>query len=109
MEYSEAEKALFYLGRILSSIAYAQYKKGHESKPVLNKLNFNGMDTDAIVRLSLDLREKTRQYNIHDKTEWNFSEFTDSFNEKDWPLSKEQNVFYLMAGYSFGLTKSYNN
>ncbi|MEX0813647.1 MAG: TM1802 family CRISPR-associated protein [Chitinophagales bacterium] len=109
MEYSEAEKALFYLGRILSSVAYAQYKKGHESKPVLNKINFNGMDADAIVRLSLDLREKTRQYNIHDKTEWNFSEFTDRFNEKNWPLSKEQNVFYLMAGYSFGLTKSDNN
>ena len=106
MEYTEAEKALFYLGRILSSVAYAQYKKGHESKPVLNKINFNGMDADAIVRLSLDLREKTRQYNIHDKTEWNFSEFTARFNEKDWPLSKDQNVFYLMAGYSFGLTKS---
>jgi len=109
MEYSEVEKALFYLGRVLSSIAYAQYKKGHESKPVLNKVNFNGMDADAIVRLSLDLREKARQYSIHDKTEWNFSEFTDRFNEKDWPLSKEQNVFYLMAGYSFGLTKSDNN
>lgn len=109
MEYAEAEKALFYLGRILSSVAYAQYKKGHESKPVLNKVNYNGMDADAIVRLSLDLREKTRQYNIHDKTEWNFSEFVDRFNEKDWLLSKEQNVFYLMAGYSFGLTKSDNN
>mgnify|MGYP006426495229 CR=1 FL=1 len=109
MEYSEAEKALFYLGRILSSVAYAQYKKGHESKPVLNKVNFNGMDADAIVRLSLDLREKTRQYRIHDKTEWNFSEFTSRFNEKNWPLSKEQNVFYLMAGYSFGLTKTDNN
>lgn len=109
MEYAEAEKALFYLGRILSSVAYAQYKKGHESKPILNKINFNGMDADAIVRLSLDLREKTRQYNIHDKTEWNFNKFTDRFSEKDWRLSKEQNVFYLMAGYSFGLTKTDNN
>jgi CRISPR-associated protein Csh1 len=109
MDYSETEIALFYLGRVLSSVAYAQYKKGHESKPVLNKINFNGMDADAIVRLSLDLREKTRQYNIHHKTEWNFSEFTERFNEKDWSLSKEQNVFYLMAGYSFGLTKSDNN
>lgn len=109
MDYSETEIALFYLGRVLSSVAYAQYKKGHESKPVLNKINFNGMDADAIVRLSLDLREKSRQYNIHHKTEWNLSEFTNRFNEKDWPLSKEQSVFYLMAGYSFGLTKSNNN
>lgn len=109
MDYSETEIALFYLGRVLSSVAYAQYKKGHESKPVLNKINFNGMDADAIVRLSLDLREKSRQYNIHHKTDWNLSEFTNRFNEKDWPLSKEQSVFYLMAGYSFGLTKSNNN
>lgn len=109
MEYSESEKALFYLGRILSSVAYAQYKKGHESKPVLNKINYNGMDADSIVRLTLDLREKVRQYNIHRETDWDFGRFTGQFNEKDWPLSKEQNVFYLMAGYSFGLTKSDNN
>ncbi len=109
MNYSEEEKALFYLGRVLSAVAYAQYKKGHESKPVLNKVNYNGMDAESILRLSLDLREKTRQYTIHDKTEWNFSEFTDKFNEKAWTLSKEQGVFYLMAGYSFGLTKSDNN
>ena len=42
MEYGTEQKTMFYLGRVLSSIAYAQYKKGHESKPVLNKINFNG-------------------------------------------------------------------
>lgn len=106
MGYTEAEEALFYLGRILSSVANAQYKKGHESKPILNKVNFNGMDAQAIVRLSLDLAEKTRQYGIHSKTEWNFSRFHERFNDKNWPLGAEQNVFYLMAGYSFGLTQS---
>ncbi len=105
MDYSEQEKAMFYLGRVLSSVAYAQYKKGHESKPVLKKINFNGMDSQAVVRLSLDLSEKARQYTIHRETEWNFAHFRENFNEKDWPLTKEQNVFYLMAGYSFGLTK----
>lgn len=108
MDYSKDEKAMFYLGRILSSVAYAQYKKGHESKPILNKINFNGMDSSAIVRLSLDLAEKVQQYRIHRETDWNFSLFREKYNEKDWPLSKEQNVFYLMAGYSFGLTKSNN-
>ena len=108
MDYSEYEKAMFYLGRVLSSVAYAQYKKGHESKPVLNKINFNGMDSQAVVRLSLDLSEKARQYTIHRETEWNFAHFREHFNDKDWPLTNEQNVFYLMAGYSFGLTKSDN-
>ncbi|MEX1211956.1 MAG: TM1802 family CRISPR-associated protein [Balneolaceae bacterium] len=108
MDYGNDEKAIFYLGRVLSSIAYAQYKKGHKSKPVLNKVNFNGMDVQAIVRLSLDMAEKARQYNIHRETDWDFARFRERFNEKNWSLPKEQNVFYLMAGYSFGLTKSDN-
>ena len=109
MEYGTDQKTIFYLGRVLSSIAYAQYKKGHESKPVLNKINFNGMDAQSIVRLSLDLAEKARQYNLHRETDGNFARFREAFNEKKWDLSNEQNVFYLMAGYSFGLTKSDNN
>ncbi len=105
MEYGEQEKAIFYLGRVLNSVATAQYKKGHESKPVLNKVNFNGMDAQAITRLSLDLAEKTIQYNIHQNTEWDFARFREHFNPKNWTLPPEQNVFYLMAGYSFGLTQ----
>ncbi len=108
MDYGESEKAMFYLGRVLSSVAYAQYKKKHESKPILNKINFNGMDASAIARLSLDLNEKLHQYKIHSEAEWNMALFRERFNIKNWPLSKEQNVFYLMAGYSFGLTKSDN-
>ena len=100
---------MFYLGRILSSIAYAQYKKGHDSKPVLNKINFNGMDVQSIIRLSLDLSEKARQYNLHLETDGNFARFRENFNEKQWNMSNEQNVFYLMAGYSFGLIKFDNN
>jgi CRISPR-associated protein Csh1 len=113
MEYTEPEKAMFYLGRVLSSIASAQYKKKHKSKPVLNKINFNGMDTRAILRFSLDLNEKLIQYNIHSTDKYihssperNFSRFRERFNAKNWPLTKEQNIFYLMAGYSFGLTTS---
>ena len=109
MNYSESEKAMFYLGRVLSSVAYSQYEKGHKSKPVLNKVNFNGMDAQAIMRLSLELAEKTIQYNIHGKTDWDFKRFRDRFNEKKWPLTNEKAVFYLMAGYSFVLTKSDNH
>lgn len=109
MAYGKGQRTMFYLGRVLSSIAYAQYKKGHESKPVLNKINFNGMDAQSIMRLSLDLAEKARQYNLHRETDGSFARFREGFNENQWNLSNEQNVFYLMAGYSFGLTKSDNN
>ena len=67
------------------------------------------MDSQSVMRLSLDLAEKSRQYNLHRESDGNFSRFRESFNVKKWSLTNEQNVFYLMAGYSFGLTKSDNN
>ena len=108
MRYGEQEKALFFLGRVLSTVAYAQYKKGYESKPVLNKLNFNGMDVQAITRFSLDLSEKTVQYGIHQNTEWDFARFRNSFNPRNWNLTPMQNVFFLLVGYSFNLIQTEN-
>lgn len=105
MEYTPEQRAVFYLGRVLSSVAYAQYQKGHKSKPILNKINFNGMDASALERLDLDLSEKSRQYNIHEFTEPNLAKFRSAFKEEKWTLSPQKNVFYLMVGYTFGLTK----
>ncbi len=106
MGYTETQKALFYLGRVLNQVAYAQKKSNHPTKPVLNKVNYNGMDRDAVLRLNLDLQEKVRQYvskiNLT-SVEFNFSKFTQYFNPNDpakW-LSPEENVFYILSGYSF--------
>jgi len=101
MKYTESQKALFYLGRVLNTIAYAQYQKGHTSKPIMNKLNYNGMDRDDIRRLRIDLEEKANQYDILEKTHFSFSKFTDFFNYNDWKLDPEEAVFFLLAGYSF--------
>jgi len=106
MGYGDQEKAMFFLGRVLSTVAYAQYKKGYASKPVLNKINFSGMDVQAMTRFSLDLAEKTIQYGIHQNTEWDFARFRQTFNPKYWTLTSEQNVFYLLTGYSFNLIQT---
>lgn len=105
MNYNESQKALFYLGRILNSIGYAQYQKGHTSKPIMNKINYNGMDRDDIRRLIIDLKEKAKQYDILGKTEYNFSRFTDYFNYNEWNMDPEEAVFFLLSGYSFFITK----
>lgn len=105
LDYTQEQKAVFYLGRVLSSVAYAQIQKGHKSKPILNKINYNGMDASALERLDLDLSEKSRQYNIHEFTESNLAKFRSVFKEEKWTLSPQKNVFYLMVGYTFGLTK----
>ena len=114
MQYNDMQKGLFFLGRVLSQVAYAQAKSNHPTKPVLNKINYNGMDRDAIVRLKLDLAEKVRQYvrkiNLA-SVEHNFSKFTHYFNpnsREEW-LTPEENVFYLLSGYSFGMIKTNEN
>jgi len=111
MNYNDTQKALFYLGRILSQVANAQFQKGHTNKPILSKLNYNGMDKDAIIRLRLDLAEKAKQYNIVNKVEYNFSLFTHLFNpnKPENQLTNEENVFYLLSGYSFGMIKANEN
>lgn len=101
MKYNESQEALFYLGRVLNTIAYAQYQKGHTSKPIMNKLNYNGMDRDDIRRLRIDLEEKANQYDILEKTHFNFSKFTEQFNYNQWNIDPEEAVFFILAGYSF--------
>ncbi len=114
MDYTDGQKGLFYLGRVLNQIAYAQVQSNHSSKPVMNKLNYNGMDKDAILRLYLDLQEKVRQYvtkiNLN-SVEFDFARFTQNFNpnSNDNILTPEENVFYILSGYSFGLISSGND
>jgi len=107
MHYTDRQKGLFFLGRLLDQIAYAQYKSNHTTKPVLNKINYNGMDRDAIMRLFLDLEEKTRQYatKINLKAaEYNAANFVKYFNPNEPDsMTPEENVFFILSGYAFGL------
>lgn len=105
MDYSDKQKSLFFLGRALSRIAYAQEQKGH-SKPVLNKLNYNGMDKKDILRLRNDLSEKARQYNIVDEANYYFKEFTRLFDYNNWDMDANEALFFILSGYSFGFVQS---
>jgi CRISPR-associated protein Csh1 len=106
MGYSDEQRALFYLGRVLNSVARAQFDKGHKTKPVLQKINYNGMDAAALKRLHADLFEKCKQYEIFNYTDRLFSKFTDLFNDSpgnrwDKRMKPEESLFYLLSGYSF--------
>jgi len=101
MNYTDAQKAMFYLGRALNVVAYQQFKKGYETKPVLNKLNYNGMDKDDIVRLRKDLGEKTQQFSLHALTEYSFGQFTRLFDYNKWSLKPEETLFFILSGYSY--------
>ena len=101
MSYTPSQKAMFYLGRALSSVAIEQYKKGYESKPVLAKLNYNGMQKSEIIRLKNDLYDKMRQFKLHGYMEPIFRKFTEHFNENQWNMKPDEALFYILSGYSF--------
>lgn len=101
MDYTPSQKAMFYLGRAISSVAIEQYKKGYESKPVLEKLNYNGMQKSEIIRLKNDLYDKMRQFKLHSYMEPIFKKFTEHFNENKWAMKPDEALFYILSGYSF--------
>lgn len=106
LNYSQEQQALFYLGRAMSQIAYAQEKKGH-NKRILEKINFNGMDSRHITRLSTELFEKAMQHDVLSDAQWNLAEFNRRFNPERWNLNPQEATFYLLSGYTYGIkTKS---
>ena len=114
MGYTDDQRAVFYLGKTLNSVGRAQWEKGHKTKPVLSKVNYNGMDAASLKRLHADLFEKCKQYDILSYNEGNFSKFTDLFkdSEKDkWDkrMKPDESLFYLLSGYSFRTSKETND
>ncbi len=104
MGYTEPQKAMFYLGRALSGIASAQVKAKHANKPILEKVNYNGMDIKSILKLYADLREKVKQYVKYDTLKFvepPLSNFDERFQPTNWKMAPDEALFFLFSGYSF--------
>lgn len=99
----ERKKALFSLGYLIGEVGHKQSTMGHKKKPILNKINFQGMGPEKLVRLSNDVLEKLRQY---DKLQYNEDIYSAlkllmDANISQWKLSNQENVFYVLSGYAF--------
>lgn len=102
--FRDMPRALFYLGTLVRNVARAQYEKNHKSKPILNKIQFQGMNQKEIIRLYQDVLEKLNQYNkVNMENEQLIKAFNHYFGtlEIEKALSDQEHIFYLMAGYSF--------
>lgn len=97
------KKVLFLLGHLVGEIGNAQSGAEHKKKPILNKINFQGMGTEKLIRLTDDIFEKLKQYNILQYNENIFSCFKRLLdnNIADWKPSNQENVFYILSGYAF--------
>jgi CRISPR-associated protein Csh1 len=102
MSFNDQQKALFFLGRMLNSVVYLQKGK---NKTVIDKINYNGMDRDDIVRLRIDLFEKAKQYNSTEKVVFDDSHFGQHFNFDKWNMNPQEAVFFILTGYSYGKVK----
>lgn len=102
MGYSPQQQALYWLGRIINKVGTAQYIKGHKQKPVLNKINYNGMDHSKIQRLYVDAFELSTQYKIVNEINYYSKMFSQAFpaDGKLWILSPQESVFYILSGFS---------
>jgi CRISPR-associated protein Csh1 len=112
MGYDESQKALFYIGRILANVAYAQVQAKHKNKPILNKINYHGMDSDALDKFIMELSEKTQQYRLDGKNKWLLHRFESHFkpnSAETKSISKEKRVVYILLGYAFKPEKPETN
>ena len=99
----DRKRALFLLGYLVGEIGGAQSSKEIKKKPILNKINFQGMSTEKLERLTNDVLEKLKQY---DKLQYNEDTFSSlkllmDNNIHQWDLSNQENVFYVLSGYAF--------
>ena len=102
--FTNDARALFYLGILVNRVAVAQYQKEHKTKPILKKIQFQGMNEKDIYRLYGDTVEKLRQYekmNLFVEGIMNRFHYYFGTLEKNWSLNDQENVFYIMAGYSY--------
>ncbi|MBA1336533.1 MAG: CRISPR-associated protein, Csd1 family [Firmicutes bacterium] len=108
MGYNEQQSAMFILGYLIGEIGNAQHKRLDGEKPILNKLNFNGIDKAKVKRLVNDVYNKLNQEKSNDKKLRVYHE-TEYFELKklldanfhSWKLNKSENLFYILSGYSF--------
>ncbi len=108
MGYTTEQQALFFLGRMVNTIARVQYAQKHKHKPILDKLDYNGMDRSKVIRLYDELFAKSRQYAkvMLEKRltiEYDANRFSQSFpaDAKRWTLTPDETLFYILTGYSF--------
>lgn len=109
-DFPLSARALFYLGTLIYNVGVKQYQKGHESKPILKKIQFQGMNFSEISRLFRDVVEKLVQYEmmtLENEAFMNrFDNYIKNYDKRSWTLSDQENILYIMSGYSFKVGNS---
>ena len=100
--FDEKETALFLLGIVIGKIGSIQYTS-YKYKPILEKVNFSGMDKEKLIILYNEILEKMKQLEIYGNYEVIYSLSKQLFdkNLKNWDLKSYENTYYILSGYAF--------
>lgn len=96
-----AQRGLFLLGVLIGKIGSLREQR-ESGKPILNKVHFQGMDREKIMRLANEVYEKLRQYKIAEYNEGLYAmmkaQLDSSLNELGSP---HENVYWVLSGYAY--------
>ena len=100
--FDEKETSLFLLGIVIGKIGSIQYTS-YKYKPILEKVNFSGMNKEKLIILYNEVLEKMKQLEIYGNYEVIYSLSKQLFdkNLKNWNLKSYENTYYILSGYAF--------
>lgn len=111
MGYGEDKTALFLLGNLVGRIGTLQYND-RKSKPILNRINYGGMDIRKVTRLYNEVYQAIQYEKMYyTEVELIYSESTRLFGKykEAWQLSREETLYYILSGYSFSTKQAIIN
>jgi CRISPR-associated protein Csh1 len=100
--FDEKETALFLLGIVIGKIGSIQYTS-YKYKPILEKVNFSGMNKEKLIIIYNEVLEKMKQLGIYGNYEGIYSLSKKLFdkNFKNWDLKSYENTYFILSGYAF--------
>ena len=100
--FDEKQTALFLLGTLVGDIGSKQANFGN--KPILNKINFQGMSLSRLQILFNEVYEKLEQEKLlYPEKELIYGKAKELFDKhlKDWDLKPYESVYCLLSGYAY--------
>jgi CRISPR-associated protein Csh1 len=118
--YDEPKIALFLLGYLIGEIGNAQSRLTESrTKPILNKITFEGMNSNKLIRLTNEVFEKLNQYKVFSKKDKTrvpllvfyggvFAEYKSLIDKqiKNWDFPDHESVFYVLSGFAYATHKA---
>lgn len=102
-----ARRGLFLLGVLIGKIGSTPEQR-ESGKPILNKVNFQGMDRLKVLRLANEVYEKLRQYKIADYNEGLYAAMRGHLDrgvsadeDEDELGTPAENAYWVLAGYAY--------